>query len=101
YPVIILGNEKNIQKNILPKYISEGGSVITGTSAAKEIFNISIKRKFIDYIYSKDDDVINFPYFSSIKTSLQIPEGANYIKSNDDFFLLLIKEIDKGTLVVF
>jgi len=101
YPLIILGNKRNIKKNIFNKYISEGGSVITGTSAAKEVFNISFKRRFIEYIYSHDDEVINIPYYSNIKSSLQIPEGAKYIKCNDDSSLLLIKEIDKGTLVVF
>jgi hypothetical protein len=100
YPVLILNEIKDGQKNVIHNYLTSGGYIITESLIAKKLFNIPYKRKKIKYLYPQNDDLFNFRIYSDIDNDLLIPSKANYLADQDGKNTVLFKNIEQGILVV-
>ena len=101
YGCIIVSSTVNVSvKEKLKRYLTDGGSLLLETEAAKQILGTNSEPAFVDYIDTTNDSLFSSVASGSVGRKLNLPSKATQLKERHGRYLVEGTAVGKGYVII-
>ena len=101
YGCIIVSSTVNVSvKEKLKRYLTDGGSLLLETEAAKQILGTNSEPAFVDYIDTTNDSLFSSVASGSVGRKLNLPSNATQLKERHGRYLVEETAVGKGYAII-